>query len=202
MNLSFTADEDVLDCVVFESDSGSPIYQLETPKYSGRVLTTTASRFDYVDGSTWPVFQILWAGTSLERTRLVLDFATRTKCKARDILPDAQGGSTYGSITINNTQYKWKAKGTGSKLVLVNSNTKAVVVESHRRITGGGSFLKTKPPRHMNLDIADEVVEHTELILLTFLLVWKERVSERAKSVPEFKGVGPDLTTAMLISSR
>lgn len=94
MNLSFTTDKDVLDCVVFESASGSPIYQLETPRYSGRVLTTTASRCDYVDGSSWPVFQILWAGTSLEHTKLVLDFTTRAKCKARDILPDAQGGST------------------------------------------------------------------------------------------------------------
>ena len=94
MNLSFTTDEDVLDCVIFESASGSPIYQLETPKYSGRVLTTTVSRCDYVDGSFWPVFQILWAGTSLEHTKLVLDFTTRSKCKARDILPDAQGGST------------------------------------------------------------------------------------------------------------
>ena len=94
MNLSFTADEEVLDSVIFESASGSPVYQLETPKYSGRVLTTTASRCDFVDGSSWPVFQILWAGTSLERTRVVLDFATRAKCQARDILPDAHGGST------------------------------------------------------------------------------------------------------------
>ena len=94
MNLSFTADKDVLDCIIFESASGSPIYQLETPKYSGGVLTTTASRCDYVDGSSWPVFQILWAGTSLEHTKLVLDFSTRVKRKARDILPDSQGGST------------------------------------------------------------------------------------------------------------
>ena len=94
MNLSFTTDKDVLDCVVFESASGSPIYQLETPRYSGRVLTTTASRCDYVDGSSWPVFQILWAGTSLEHTKLVLDPTTRSKCKARDILPSSQGVST------------------------------------------------------------------------------------------------------------
>ena len=41
----------------------------------------------------------------------------------------------------------------------------------------------------MNLDIADEVVEYVELILLTFLLVWKERVDERAKSIAcEFGG--------------
>lgn len=94
MNLSFTADQDVLDCIVFESSTGSPIYQLETPKYSGRVLTTTVSRCDYVDGSFWPVFQILWSATSLEYTKLVLDIAARSKCKARDILPDAQGSST------------------------------------------------------------------------------------------------------------
>jgi hypothetical protein len=54
----------------------------------------------------------------------------------------------------------------------------------------------------MSLDIADEVVEYTELILLTFLLVWKERVSEGAKSVPEFRGVAPDLTSAVLMNSR
>ena len=94
MNLSFTADDNVLDSIIFDSSSGSPIYQLNTPKYSGRVLTTTVSRFDHVDGSSWPVFQILWAGTSLEHAKLVLDFTTRTKCKARDILPDVQGGST------------------------------------------------------------------------------------------------------------
>lgn len=197
MNLSFTADG-VLDCIIFDSATGTPIYQLETPKYSGRVLTTTVSR---CDGSLWPVCQILWAGTSLERTKLVRDFSTRTECRARDILPNAQGGSTYGSITLNDVQYKWKAKGTGSKLVLVNSDTKAVVAESHRQITGGGGFIKTKAPRYMNLDIADEVIEHNELILLTFLLVWKERVSERAKSVPthELRG-GLDLTSVTLMS--
>jgi hypothetical protein len=91
MNLSFTTDDDALDCIIFESTSGSPIYQLETPKHSGRVLTTTASR---CDGSPQSVFKILWAGTSLENTKLVLNFATRTKCKARDVLPVAQGGST------------------------------------------------------------------------------------------------------------
>ncbi|KAF9645610.1 hypothetical protein BDM02DRAFT_489280 [Thelephora ganbajun] len=199
MNLSFTAGDDVLDCIVFESASGSPIYQLQTPKYSGRVLTTTASR---CDGSSWPAFQILWAGTSLEHTKLVLDFTTRAKYKARDIFPGAQGGSTYGSITINNVQYKWKAKGTGPKLVLVNNDTKAVVVESHRRITGNGSFLKTKTPRYMNLDIGGEVVEHTELVLLTFILVWKERIGERAKSVPAgLRGIAPDLTSAVLMNS-
>ena len=123
--------------------------------------------------------------------------------------------STSGSITINNVQYKWKAKGTGSKLVvcqrstpselnpltsiqLVNTKTKAVVVESHHRIAGGGSFLRNKTPRHMNLDIADEVIEHTELILLTFLLVWKERVGERAKTVSEFRGVAPDLAAVLM----
>jgi hypothetical protein len=67
---------------------------------------------------------------------------------------------------------------------LVNSDTKAVVVESHRRVTGGGIFTKTKTPRSMNLDIAAEVVECTELILLTSLLVWKERLRERAKVRP------------------
>ena len=84
---------------------------------------------------------------------------------------------------------------------LVNTETKAVVVESHRRITGGSTFLKTKTPRYMNLDIADEVVECAELILLTFLLVWKERVGARAKS-SELRGTASDFSGAVLMSSR
>jgi hypothetical protein len=93
MNISFATD-DVLNSTVLESSSGSPIYQLETPKYSRGVLTTTASRRDYLDGSSLPAFQILWVGKSLENTNLVLDPTTRAKSKARDILPDAQGGAT------------------------------------------------------------------------------------------------------------
>ena len=54
----------------------------------------------------------------------------------------------------------------------------------------------------MNLDIANEVAEYTELVLLTFLLVWKERVGERAKSsAVELRGAGPDLTSAVLMNS-
>jgi hypothetical protein len=82
---------------------------------------------------------------------------------------------------------------------LVNSDTKAVVVESHRQVTGSGSFIKTKTPRYMNLDIAEEVVEYTDLILLTFLLVWKERVGERAKRT--YLDRTPDLTSAVLMNS-
>jgi len=93
MNISFAAD-DVLNSPVLESSSGSPIYQLETPKHSRGVLTTTASRRDYVDGSSSPVFQIIWAGTSLESTNLVLDPTTRVKSKARDILHNSQGATT------------------------------------------------------------------------------------------------------------
>lgn len=51
----------------------------------------------------------------------------------------------------------------------------------------------------MNLDIANEVVEYTDLILLTFLLVWKERDSERAKRA--YLDRAPDLTSAVLMNS-
>lgn len=53
----------------------------------------------------------------------------------------------------------------------------------------------------MNLDIGDEVVEYTELILLTFLLVWKERVGERAKTPFVEKCAPLDLTSALLMGS-
>jgi hypothetical protein len=98
--------------------------------------------------------------------------------------------SNIGRFKINLTNF----------FQLVNSDTKAVVVESHRRITGSGGFMKTKTPRYMNLDIADEVVEYIDLILLTFLLVWKERVGERAKSAYIDRTL--DLTTAVLMNTR
>jgi hypothetical protein len=50
----------------------------------------------------------------------------------------------------------------------------------------------------MNLDIADEVLEYAELILLTFLLVWKERVSERAKLPLSERSA--DLTSVLLMA--
>jgi hypothetical protein len=84
---------------------------------------------------------------------------------------------------------------------LVNNDTKAVVVESHRRVTGNGGFIKTKTPRSMNLDIADEVAKYADFVLLTFLLVWNERVSERAKYPPAERFSAPDLTSIILMGS-
>lgn len=84
---------------------------------------------------------------------------------------------------------------------LVNNDTKAVVVESHRQVTGSGSLIKTKTPRCMNLDIADEVAEYTELVLLTFLLVWKERVGERVKTPFTDRSAAPNLTSVLLMGS-
>lgn len=52
----------------------------------------------------------------------------------------------------------------------------------------------------MNLEVADEVVDYVDLILLTFLLVWKERVSERAKCAHFDRA--PDLTSVVLMGSR
>jgi hypothetical protein len=64
LNLSFTLDDedDILNATIRDSETGSVMYTLETPKYAGGTLTTTATRTNRTDGSTRVVFRILWKG--------------------------------------------------------------------------------------------------------------------------------------------
>jgi len=62
---------------------------------------------------------------------------------------------------------------------LVNKDTNATVAESHSRIRS--SFFRK--PRDMSLEISEVVSHAVDIILLTFILVWKERQSERSKRV-------------------
>lgn len=100
--------------------------------------------------------------------------------------------SSSGSIAINDVQYKWK--GYRIKFVRPDSPSpcphRSICKRRHEsgrhRIppprNGGGSFLKTKTPRYINLGIADEVVECAELVLPTFPLVWKVRLARERDS--------------------
>ena len=98
MNLSFTMDEedDILNTTVRDSDTGSIMYTVETPKHAKGALTTTATRRNQIDGSTRFAFRILWAGTSgsLESAKAVLDERTSEEVPIEEILQSAPGGST------------------------------------------------------------------------------------------------------------
>jgi hypothetical protein len=103
-----------------------------------------------------------------------------------------------GSVSIDDIEYRWNSKGTGSKVVvrrryspiskldtifcppqLVNKDTNATVAESHSR-RRSSIFRK---PRSMGLEISEVVSHAVDVVVLTFILVWRERQNERSKSV-------------------
>jgi len=80
-------------------------------------------------------------------------------------------------LTIADAVYRWKSKGIGSKVVLVADDGSATVAQSHSR-RRSSLFRKS---RDMSLEVS-EVVDHAvDVILLTFILVWRERQNERTK---------------------
>jgi len=181
MNLTFTLteEEDILNTTIRDSDTGSVTYTVETPKQAGGALTTTVTRLSPNEGSTGCAFRILWKGKkgSLDDAEVVMGSGSSGEVSAREILQSAPGSSTYGSLNITDTVYRWKSKGIGSKVVLVTDDNSATVAQSHSR-RRSGFFRK---PRDMSLEVS-EVVDHAvDVILLTFILVWRERQNERTK---------------------
>ena len=98
MNLSFTSDEedDILNATVRDSDTGSVMYTLETPKHAGGTVTTNVTRYNQIDGSTRLAFRILWKGEKglLEDAEVVLDFRTLDEIPVREIMEGTSGSTT------------------------------------------------------------------------------------------------------------
>ncbi|KAF9645293.1 hypothetical protein BDM02DRAFT_3189829 [Thelephora ganbajun] len=181
MNLSFTLNEedDILNTTVRDSETGSVMYTVETPKYAGGTLATTVTRRNQIDGSTRFAFRILWKGVrgSLEDVMVVLDSRTSEEVPVREVFESAPGSTTYGSVLIDDAEYRWKSKGMGSKVVLVTKDTNVTVAKSHSRIRS--SFFRK--PRDMSLEISEVISHAVDIVLLTFILVWKERQSARLR---------------------
>ena len=97
MNLSFALNEqdDILNATIRDSGTGSVIYTIETPKYSGGILASTATRRNQINGSTRFAFRILWKGKmkSLKDIVVVLD-ETFEEMPARELLERAPGSTT------------------------------------------------------------------------------------------------------------
>jgi hypothetical protein len=98
MNLSFTPSEedDILNTTIRDSETGSVMYSIETPKYAGGTLTTTLTRQNQIYRSARFLYKILWKGVrgSLEDVMVVLDFRTLAEVPVRNVLRSAPGGST------------------------------------------------------------------------------------------------------------
>jgi len=98
MNLSFAPNEegDILNTTIRDSDTGSIVYTVETPKHAGGTLTTTVTKQNQIDGSAKPAFRILWKGVKgvLEDVKIVLDFRTLEEVPVRQIFGSAPGGAT------------------------------------------------------------------------------------------------------------
>ena len=103
-------------------------------------------------------------------------------------------------MSIDDNEYRWKSRGMGSKVVvrqltvtypnitlssvphfhqLVAKSTNAIVAQSHNRRRS--SFFRK--PRDMSLEISEVVSHAVDIILLTFILVWRERQNERSKAM-------------------
>jgi len=113
-------------------------------------------------------------------------------------------------VHIEGVEYRWKSKGTGSKVAvgsteklpdagkrlnstsrfhqLVRNHDNTTVAQPHSR-TRSGFFRK---PREMALEIALSVAYAVDIILVTFILVRRERESERTKSLGTFALLGSD----------
>jgi len=175
-------DKDILNTTIRDEDTGSILYTVDTSKQGGGVLTTTVA-----DGeSTEPVYRILWNGGegSLDYAQVEMGSGSSGKKPAtetlgRDLMervPDR--GSTYGLLSFFGKVYEWKR--TGSKVALVADNGRATVARSH----GRGWKTCFKRPHDIGLEVSesDVVRPFLDLILITFILVWTERQSERIKS--------------------
>jgi len=142
LNLSFAlgSEDDILNATIRDSNTGSVVYTLETPKYTEGTLTTTATRTNQIDGTTKVVFKIFWKGRkNLEHAKVVLNNRTSEEIPIREIFRVAPGGDVLyvpclsrrwcgqtsdrrffdsGSMFIEDIEYMWKTKGTGSKIVV------------------------------------------------------------------------------------
>jgi len=96
LNLSFTLDDedDILNATIRDSNTGSIVYTLETPKYAEGVFTTIATRTNQTDGTTRIVFKVLWkGGRGFDHAKVVLNNRTSEEIPIREIFQDAPGGN-------------------------------------------------------------------------------------------------------------
>jgi len=75
-----------------------------------------------------------------------------------------------------------RLKKTSTPLQLVNKGTDKTVAEPHSR-KRSSIFRK---PRDMSFEISESISHAVDVVLLTFILVWKERERERSKTAPGF----------------
>lgn len=98
MDLSFAANEedDILNTTVRDSETGSIVYTVETPKYAEGPLGTTVMRRNQIDGSTRFAFKILWKGdrASMKDVMVVLDNRTLEEIPVKEVLERAPGSTT------------------------------------------------------------------------------------------------------------
>ena len=94
LNLSFALDneDDILNATIRDSNTGSVVYTLETPKCTEGTSTTTATRTNQIDGTTRTVFKILWKGGKvLEDAKVVLNNRTSEEIPIREIFKAVPG---------------------------------------------------------------------------------------------------------------
>jgi hypothetical protein len=97
LNLSFALDDvdDIPNATIRDSETGSVVYTLETPRYAQGTLTTTTTRTNRTDGPTRVAFRILWkGGKGLEDANVVLNNMNSKGVPIREVFRAAPGGDT------------------------------------------------------------------------------------------------------------
>lgn len=96
--LSFNPNEedDILNTTIRDSETGSVVYVIETPKSAEGALATTVTRQSQADGSTRFASRILWRGArrTMKDAFVVLDSRNLEEIPVRQVLESAPGSTT------------------------------------------------------------------------------------------------------------
>ena len=119
-----------------------------------------------------PLFHWQWIRTH-QRRRVQVEIQ-RDRLQSRGAFKSPREKNFKPTLTMSDN-------GMVTVLQLVNKSTNEIAAQSHSRIRN--SFFRK--PRDMSLEISAPISHAVDIVLLTFLLVWRERKTERIKDVGE-----------------
>jgi len=160
LNISFT-ENDPKNSLVVHTETGRPLYEIDTPRSLGDGMTTIRRVDD-----KGVVAQVDWKSFGSD----MLQFSGGASTKVGSFLSkEGTLSSSRVFVAPNGVEYKWKME--GNRCVMLDSQTREIAAESHRKKYG---FFSGNS-RPLNLDVTKEAVEFLDLVLLTFIIMEKKR---------------------------
>jgi len=175
MNISFR-NNDPTNTSVVDTNTGAPLYEIETPRSFFKSRTTTIRRIYQQGSPSRVVSQIKWSTFSPDLVSV--DGNQWTKVNSFLV----KGGIFSESrtfVTVDGAEYKWKSK--SDKFTLVERGSRTVVARSHRHIIPGWILNPFAPRPDMSIDIMPSAVSILDIVVLTFIIMEKKR-QERSRA--------------------